>query len=131
MRRSALIAGAVAAFTSPPYVVRSQSLTKIRLVGAQTQLVAEYTKFPVELIHKIARGSGAVSSDPRLIQPAIEAVAKYEYIPRNFSPKELYFVGLPGGRPYYVASLSRNGKRSARAFAAISSASSSCRRAMS
>jgi ABC-type nitrate/sulfonate/bicarbonate transport system substrate-binding protein len=36
MRRSALIAGAVAAFTSPPYVVRSQSLTNIRMVGAQT-----------------------------------------------------------------------------------------------
>jgi NitT/TauT family transport system substrate-binding protein len=57
------------------------------------QLVAEYTKIPVEVIHKIARGSGAVSSDPRLIQPAIEVAAKYKYIPRNFSAKELYFVG--------------------------------------
>jgi hypothetical protein len=38
------------------------------------QLVAEYTKIPVEVIHKIARGSGAVSSDPRLIQPAMRSL---------------------------------------------------------
>jgi len=56
-------------------------------------LVAEFTKIPVEIIRKIARGSGSVSSDPSLIQPAIQAAAKYKFIPREFSAKELYFTG--------------------------------------
>jgi ABC-type nitrate/sulfonate/bicarbonate transport system substrate-binding protein len=56
-------------------------------------LVAQYTKIPIETIRKIARGSGSVSSDPVLIQPAIEAAAKYKYIPRAFPAKELYFTG--------------------------------------
>jgi NitT/TauT family transport system substrate-binding protein len=60
--------------------------------NAETEaLVAQYTKIPVETIRKISRGSGSVSSDPALIQPAIDVAAKYNYIPRVFSAKELYF----------------------------------------
>jgi ABC-type nitrate/sulfonate/bicarbonate transport system substrate-binding protein len=61
---------------------------------AETEtLVSDYTKIPVEVIRKIARGSGATSSNPALIQPAIETAAKYKFIPRAFPAKELYFTG--------------------------------------
>lgn len=56
-------------------------------------LVSQYTKIPVETIRKIARGSGATSSDPALIQPAIDTAAKYKFISAAFPAKDLYFHG--------------------------------------
>jgi NitT/TauT family transport system substrate-binding protein len=55
------------------------------------QMVADITKIPVETIRKINRPPGATSSDPALLQPVIDAAAKYKNIPRTFPAKEMYF----------------------------------------
>lgn len=54
------------------------------------QMMADVTKIPVETIRKINRPPGATSSDPALLQPVIDAAAKYKNIPRAFPAKEIY-----------------------------------------
>jgi NitT/TauT family transport system substrate-binding protein len=56
-------------------------------------MIAEITKIAPAIVQKMARVAGATSSDPNLIQPAIEVAAKYKYIPRSFPAKEIYFNG--------------------------------------
>jgi NitT/TauT family transport system substrate-binding protein len=53
-------------------------------------LVADITKIPVEVIAKMTRAHVATSSDPALIQPAIDTAAKYQFISRRFDAKEIY-----------------------------------------
>jgi NitT/TauT family transport system substrate-binding protein len=54
------------------------------------QMMADVTKIPIETIRKINRPPGATSSDPALLQPVIDAAAKYKTIPRAFPAKEMY-----------------------------------------
>lgn len=56
-------------------------------------MIAEITKIAPAIVQKMARVAGATTSDPNLIQPAIEVAAKYKYIPRSFPAKEIYFNG--------------------------------------
>lgn len=56
-------------------------------------MIAEITKISPVVVQKMARVAGATTSDPNLIQPAIEVAAKYKYIPRSFPAKEIYFSG--------------------------------------
>jgi NitT/TauT family transport system substrate-binding protein len=56
-------------------------------------LVAEMTKIPVGVIQKMTRAHTATSSDPAMIQPAIDVAAKYGQIPRSFPAKEIYLSG--------------------------------------
>jgi hypothetical protein len=55
------------------------------------QMMSDVTKIPVAIFTKMARTNGATSGDPALIQPAINAAAKYGYITRAFPAKEAYF----------------------------------------
>jgi NitT/TauT family transport system substrate-binding protein len=53
-------------------------------------MMAEVTKIPLAVISKMTRVAAATSSDPTLIQAAIDTAAKYKNIPRAFPAKELY-----------------------------------------
>lgn len=55
-------------------------------------MMSEVTKMPPETMRKINRAPGATSSDPGLLQPVIDAAAKYGNISRAFPAKELYFA---------------------------------------
>ena len=58
-------------------------------------LMADITKIPAPIISKMARVDNATqaTSDPSLLQPLIEAAAKYKFIPRTFPAKDVYFTG--------------------------------------
>jgi NitT/TauT family transport system substrate-binding protein len=55
-------------------------------------MIAEVTKIPAAIIAKMARieGATAATSDPALMQPLIDAAAKYNFIPRAFPAKDLF-----------------------------------------
>ena len=53
-------------------------------------LVSEITKIPPEIIQKISRVLCATSSDFSLLQPAIDAAAKYKSITSGFPAKDLF-----------------------------------------
>jgi ABC-type nitrate/sulfonate/bicarbonate transport system substrate-binding protein len=55
-------------------------------------MMSEITKIPLPLFQKMARAEDGTSHDPGLLQPLIEAAAKYKNIPRAFPAKEMYFV---------------------------------------
>ena len=58
-------------------------------------MMSDITKIPAAIISKMARVENATSatSDPGLMQPLIDASAKYKFIPRTFPAKELMFAG--------------------------------------
>jgi NitT/TauT family transport system substrate-binding protein len=55
-------------------------------------MMADVTKIPEAVIAKMARTAHAISGDPALIQPAIDAAAKYNFIDRSFLAKDAYFA---------------------------------------
>lgn len=60
--------------------------------GAETApLMSDVTKIPLPIVQKMFRVQAATSSDPRFLQPAIDAAAKYKSISRPFRAEELYF----------------------------------------
>ncbi len=61
---------------------------------AETEtMMAEVTGIPLATFQKIARAQLATTSDPSLLQPLIDAAAKYIPISRGFAAKEIYFNG--------------------------------------
>jgi NitT/TauT family transport system substrate-binding protein len=56
-------------------------------------LVARITKIPLEVIRTMTRAHTATSTDPSMIQPAVDVAAKYGLLPRTFAAKEIYFNG--------------------------------------
>ncbi|HXQ23684.1 MAG TPA: ABC transporter substrate-binding protein [Candidatus Acidoferrales bacterium] len=54
------------------------------------QMMADVTKIPAATIASMARVQGATSSDPSLMQPCIDAAAKYKMIPNAFPAKDLF-----------------------------------------
>ena len=58
-------------------------------------MMSDITKIPAPIISKMARVDNATqaTSEPNLLQPLIEAAAKYKFIPRAFPAKEVYFTG--------------------------------------
>jgi NitT/TauT family transport system substrate-binding protein len=54
-------------------------------------MMAEITKIPLAVYQKMTRVTAATTSDPNLIQPAIEVAARYKNIPRAFPAREAYF----------------------------------------
>jgi ABC-type nitrate/sulfonate/bicarbonate transport system substrate-binding protein len=52
-------------------------------------ILSKYTKMPVELIGRMHRGNFADRLDPTLIQPVIDAAAKYGVITAPFNANEL------------------------------------------
>jgi NitT/TauT family transport system substrate-binding protein len=56
---------------------------------ASNDLVAKYTKIPLELVRRTARAPLAPEIEPRMLQPLVDALAKYGFIPRRFGAAEL------------------------------------------
>jgi len=57
-------------------------------------LVAELTKMELANVAQIPRGFNATSLDLSLIQPLIDASAKFEHIPRGFPARDLVWEGF-------------------------------------
>ena len=53
-------------------------------------MMADVTKIPLAVVQKMTRVAAATTSDPSLIQAAIDTAAKYKNIPRPFPAKEAY-----------------------------------------
>ena len=54
-------------------------------------MLAKATKLPVEVVQRMRRGAFAVNADPKLIQPVIDAVARYGIIEKPFPASELMY----------------------------------------
>jgi NitT/TauT family transport system substrate-binding protein len=54
-------------------------------------MMSRVTKIPPDTFAKIARAPGATTSDPGLLQPLIDAAARYKNLPRLFAAREVYF----------------------------------------
>lgn len=84
--------------TKNPELVRNfarvtyEAATYTNAHPAQTApMMAQVTKIALETMRKIARPPGATTSDPGLLQPVIDAAAKYKNLPRAFPAKDAYF----------------------------------------
>jgi NitT/TauT family transport system substrate-binding protein len=54
-------------------------------------LMSNFTKVPLEVYQKLARVEGATTSDPALLQPFIDAAAKYKLISNSYPAKDMFF----------------------------------------
>jgi NitT/TauT family transport system substrate-binding protein len=83
-------ADAVKAFSRVTYQAAAYTNTH----HAETAtMMSEITKIPLAVFTKMARVESATSGDAELIQPLIDAAAKYKQIPRAFPAAELYLGG--------------------------------------
>ena len=55
------------------------------------EMMAGITKVPLDVFKTMGRVESATTSDPSLLQPLIDAAAKYKQIPRSFPAKEAFF----------------------------------------
>lgn len=55
-------------------------------------ILAKYTKIPEEVVARMHRGEFADSNDPRLVQPVIDATAKYGWIAKAYPAAELFYT---------------------------------------
>lgn len=74
--------------------VYAEATTYVNTHYKETEpLVAELTKLDLATVTKLPRGFNATTLDPTLIQPLIDASAKYGSIPRGFSARQLIWDG--------------------------------------
>jgi NitT/TauT family transport system substrate-binding protein len=64
---------------------------------AALPIVAKYTKLPLETLAKMQHGSFAESIDLKTIQPVIDAMVSYEFIPKGFPAGDLIYRGAKSG----------------------------------
>ena len=53
-------------------------------------MMSDVTKIPLNVYQKMARPNSSLKSDPALVQPMIDVAAKYGYISRAFSAKDIF-----------------------------------------
>ena len=53
-------------------------------------MMSDVTKIPLTVYEKMARSNSSTKSDPGLVQPMIDVAAKYGYISRAFSAKDIF-----------------------------------------
>jgi NitT/TauT family transport system substrate-binding protein len=61
--------------------------------AASAPILSKYTKIPESVITHMHRANFAEAFDPALIQPVIDAAAKYGVIPKAFPATEIYYAG--------------------------------------
>jgi NitT/TauT family transport system substrate-binding protein len=61
--------------------------------AASIPIVAKYTKLPPETLAKMRHGSFAEATDLKTIQPVIDAMVSYEFIPKGFPAADLLYHG--------------------------------------
>lgn len=89
-------------FATPAYIAQNRSVvdrfTQVLYKASQytnthhaetVNLLADYAHLDPNLVRHMTRGTNATSLDLRLIQPAIDVAAKYQYLERSFNAKEL------------------------------------------
>lgn len=81
---------AVRAFTRITYQAAEYTNTHHEQTA---EMMASITKIPLDVFRKMARVESATSSDPTLLQPLIDAAAKYKQIPHAFPAKNMYYGG--------------------------------------
>jgi NitT/TauT family transport system substrate-binding protein len=54
-------------------------------------MMSEITKIPVPVISKMYRVDAATTSDPALVQAALDTAVKYKNVPRTFPAREAFF----------------------------------------
>ena len=54
-------------------------------------MLAKATKIPVEVVSRMRRGTFASANDPKLVQPVIDAAARYGLIDKSFPATELMY----------------------------------------
>lgn len=60
---------------------------------ASIPIVAKYTKLPPETLAKMRHGRFAESTDLKTIQPVIDAMVSYDFIPKGFPAADLLYHG--------------------------------------
>lgn len=83
-------AASAAAFTS---AVRAASAWANRNHSLSAPILAKYTKLPLAVVERMHRGEFALTNDPKLVQPVIDAAVKYGLIERPFPAAELFYAG--------------------------------------
>jgi NitT/TauT family transport system substrate-binding protein len=74
--------------------VTYQAATYTNTHHAETAaMMSEITKIPIAVFSKMDRVQSATNGDAELMQPLIDAAAKYHQIPRGFPAAELYLNG--------------------------------------
>jgi NitT/TauT family transport system substrate-binding protein len=73
--------------------VAGQAATYTNAHTAETApMMAEITKIPLAVMQRMKRVVSATSLDPRMVQPLIDAAAKYKNIPQAFPAKDLFLA---------------------------------------
>jgi NitT/TauT family transport system substrate-binding protein len=60
--------------------------------GDTAAMMSDVTKIPLDVYTKMSRSNSSTKSDPALVQPMIDLAAKYGYISRGFSAKEIFIT---------------------------------------
>ena len=55
-------------------------------------MMSDVTKIPLDVYTKMSRSNSSTKSDPGLVQPMIDLAAKYGYISRGFSAKDIFIT---------------------------------------
>lgn len=58
---------------------------------ATTEMMADATKIPLAIFSKMGRVKSATTLEPSMLQPLIDASAKYKAIPKKFAAKDFIF----------------------------------------
>lgn len=64
--------------------------------AASIPIVAKYTKLPAETLAKMHHGRFAEATDLKTIQPVIDAMVSYDFIPKGFPASDLLYRGGKG-----------------------------------
>jgi NitT/TauT family transport system substrate-binding protein len=57
-------------------------------------LIAKYTSLEVSQVQKMTRVEQGTTLDPRLIQPVVDAMVKFKFVPQSFDAHDLIASGL-------------------------------------
>jgi NitT/TauT family transport system substrate-binding protein len=58
------------------------------------EMIAKYTSLEIDAVRHMARVEQGTSMDPKLVQPVVDAMARYKFVPRGFDAAQLMAPGL-------------------------------------
>ena len=75
-------------------VMRRTAAWAVKNPARSAEILAKYSKLPVEVIQATHRTTYSDTLDPKLIQPVIDVSARYKTLPSQFAAQELFYPGL-------------------------------------
>jgi NitT/TauT family transport system substrate-binding protein len=75
-------------------VMRRTATWAVKNPVRSAEILAKYSKLPVEVIAATHRTTYSQTLDPKLIQPVIDVCAQYKALPQRFPATELFYPGL-------------------------------------